>query len=61
MFRVEYQGASSTAKAVCHCCKAEQSAHIWSKTDSITQCVTPSGWVEKLEGRMLRLYCPTCA
>lgn len=61
MFKVEHHDATATAKAVCHRCKKEASAHIWSMTDSITQCVTPNGWTEKLDGRMLRLYCPGCA
>lgn len=61
MFKVEHRGATATAKAVCHRCKVEKSAHIWSMTDSITQCVRPDGWQEKIEGYMLRLYCPECA
>lgn len=61
MFKVEHHGATATAKAICHRCKAEERADIWSMTDSITQCVRPSGWSEKIDGQMLRLYCQSCA
>jgi len=61
MFKVEHHGATATAKAVCHACKAEGHADIWSMTDTTTQCVRPNGWEERLQGYMLRLYCPLCA
>ena len=60
MFKVKHLDAAATATAVCHLCKDEEHAAIWAMTDTITQCVSPVGWAEDLEGYMLRLYCPKC-